>query len=445
MRLLKTAAAPLLSADTYTRWVYLLLGGVLLVPFAMAVLVLLTIAAPMDAAEAQSPFRAGPAALAAAALGCGLAFIPGVYTQLVHLARLLVGGPLADQPAVRTPGAAARARAAAWTFLHFTVGLAVCLLTMVLLSDAATLALNPLTGRPAGGEQGVAVLPVDYGVLGGAVLLDPLVGAALVAALVAVVAAAGAGAARLAPALLGASAADRLSALQDRADELAERNRLAAELHDSIGHALSVVSLQAGTAARLFDADPAFARGALDAIAEQARTATGELDHVLGLLREERGGARTPQRGLADLERLAEAGRAAGTPVDYTADGPVGGVPAVLSRELYRVAQEGLTNALKHGADGVAVQIRVAVGGGTARVVVANAVGGRGRARAKQGGRGLAGAAERVRLLGGTLCSGARDGTWTLRAEVPLPAATASGRTGGGVDGAAEGSEAEDR
>ena len=67
---------------------------------------------------------------------------------------------------------------------------------------------------------------------------------------------------------------------------LAERNRLARELHDSVGHALTVTTLQAGAAARVLDSDPAFVARALDAIAEAGRAALEDLDHVLGLLRD---------------------------------------------------------------------------------------------------------------------------------------------------------------
>ena len=106
--------------------------------------------------------------------------------------------------------------------------------------------------------------------------------------------AAGAGAllARLAPVLLGPTPAERIAIL-------AERNRVARELHDSVGHALGVVSIQAAAAERVLDRDPAFAREALRHIAASARDGQRDLDHVLGLLREE---PSAPAPDLGDLD-----------------------------------------------------------------------------------------------------------------------------------------------
>lgn len=107
------------------------------------------------------------------------------------------------------------------------------------------------------------------------------------AVLLALIVVAGALLSRAAPWFLGPSAAERIAAMESEAVKLAERNRLARELHDSVGHALSVVTLQAGAAGRVLDSDPAFAREALGAIEESARAALEDLDHVLGLLRDD--------------------------------------------------------------------------------------------------------------------------------------------------------------
>ena len=420
MRILRLAAAPLLSADTYTRWVYIVLGGVLFMPFLIAVLVLISLLSPWDLAPSQGPplWQLLPGCLIAAVLGGATGLLPGVRRQQVQLTRHLVGGPLAEEPPAPATGWPSRARSACWLALHFLIGIFAALATMVLLTDAASLALSPIVRDPSLSAGRLVLLPSGTGSLLGTRWADPLLGAALVLALIYGAALIGAAAARAAPRFLGASAADRLAALQSRADDLSERNRLAAELHDSIGHALSVVALQAGAAARVLDRDPEFARTALDAIAEQARTATAELDHVLGLLREERRG-RAPQRTLADLPHLAEAVRSAGTGLEYTADGPIGDVPPVVSRELYRICQEGVTNALRHGAQGGRVRIRVSADAGSVRVTVANPVAPGRRAARRRGGRGLVGMAERVRLLGGELRYGADGGTWLLEAEIP--------------------------
>ncbi|MYT23650.1 histidine kinase, partial [Streptomyces sp. SID7760] len=82
------------------------------------------------------------------------------------------------------------------------------------------------------------------------------------------------------------TAADRLAAAEERAADLAVRNRLARELHDAVGHALGAVTLQAAAARRVLDHDPGFVREALAAIEETTRRTVGELDAVLGLLRD---------------------------------------------------------------------------------------------------------------------------------------------------------------
>ncbi|MFH0244912.1 hybrid sensor histidine kinase/response regulator transcription factor [Streptomyces sp. HK10] len=158
-----------------------------------------------------------------------------------------------------------------------------------------------------------------------------------------------------APTLLGPAPADRLAAAEARAAALAARNRIARELHDSVGHALSAVALQAGAARTALGSDPEFVRRALTAIEETARHTTGGLDAVLGMLREDGG---TPSRApagptLAGLDGLLERTRASGTPVTL-ATGPgswretPGLLPEAVSREAYRILQEGLANALRH-------------------------------------------------------------------------------------------------
>jgi hypothetical protein len=161
----------------------------------------------------------------------------------------------------------------------------------------------------------------------------------------------GAALARLAPRVLGPTRTERLAVQLARAQSaeraLAERNRLARELHDSVGHALTVTTLQAGAAARVLDSDPAFVARALEAIAEAGRAALEDLDHVLGLLRDGGGeGTRGPQPDLADLDVLVDRARSAGLTVDVELYGPLAAVPRAISREAYRIVQEGLANAL---------------------------------------------------------------------------------------------------
>lgn len=418
MGILRAAAAPLASARTYTRWVYLVLGGALFMPFFVAVLVLMSLVTPWGPTPGvdQSGLGAeGFAGTAVAALLGGLTgFLPGVHAVQAQIARSLLGGPLADEPRLAGADWRTRARGSCWLALLFAVGLAVSIATMVVLTDAASLALIPLVGEAP--DLGQRIILVNWSPSGAERWAAPFAGAGLLVLFIYAVALLGAAASRLARPFLGASTADRLAAVRARAADLGERNRLAAELHDSIGHALSVVALQAGAASRVIDSDPGFARGALEAIAEQARTATAELDHVLGLLRENPG-ERAPQRALADVPHLVEAARSAGTEAEYTAHGPVGEVPPAVARELYRICQEGVTNALRHGTGGP-IRVRVEAADDTVRVEVANPCAGR-RPRRRGGGRGLEGARERVGLLGGDLRAGAEDGVWRLVADIP--------------------------
>ncbi|NED87270.1 histidine kinase, partial [Streptomyces sp. SID11233] len=171
-----------------------------------------------------------------------------------------------------------------------------------------------------------------------------------------------------APVLLGPTPDDRLAAAERRLAGLAVRNRLARELHDSVGHALSAVTLQAGAARRVLDSDPEFVREALTAIEETTRRTVDELDSVLGLLRRTAGtaedaeaaghGQDTTGPGLDALDGLLAR---CGVPVSYTAGGDRGAVPGAVAREAYRIVQEGLSNALRHGGHGGPVRLRITV------------------------------------------------------------------------------------
>jgi signal transduction histidine kinase len=206
------------------------------------------------------------------------------------------------------------------------------------------------------------------------------------------------------------------------------RNRLARELHDSVGHALSAVTLQAGAARRLLDSDPEFVREALAAIEETTRRTVGELDAVLGVLRDGDAPGTAPAPTLAsDLDGLLRRTRAAGQPVTATVDLEPAALPALLSREAYRIVQEGLSNALKHA--GAPVAVRLAASGGHLEITVENPLG-TATAPRPGGGHGLRGIADRVRLLGGTAQAGPSGEAWRLSVRLPLtrPATAADAR-----------------
>ncbi|MFC5956920.1 sensor histidine kinase [Streptomyces pratens] len=214
--------------------------------------------------------------------------------------------------------------------------------------------------------------------------------------------------------LLGPSPAERLATLEARTEQLLERTRIARELHDSIGHALTVAVVQAG-AARAAD-DPAFTGRALEAIEETGRTALEELDRVLGILREpERPVSSRPT--LVDADRLLESARASGVKLDAEVTGPVDTVPGPVSREGYRILQESLTNALRH-AGPVPVRARVRVADGTLLLEIRNPLDGEVPGPGR--GSGLRGVRERAALLGGRARTGPDGGDWLVRAELPL-------------------------
>ncbi|MGW3678778.1 sensor histidine kinase [Streptomyces prasinus] len=214
--------------------------------------------------------------------------------------------------------------------------------------------------------------------------------------------------------LLGPSPAERLAGLEARTEQLLERTRIARELHDSIGHALTIAVVQAGAARAA--ADPAFTDRALEAIEETGRTALEDLDRVLGILREpERPVSSRPT--LVDAGRLLESARASGVRLDAEVTGPVDTVPGPVSREGYRILQESLTNALRH-AGPVPVRARVGVADGTLLLEIRNPLDGEVPGPGR--GSGLRGIRERAALLGGRARTGPDGGDWLVRAELPL-------------------------
>ncbi|NEA86939.1 two-component sensor histidine kinase [Streptomyces sp. SID7958] len=214
--------------------------------------------------------------------------------------------------------------------------------------------------------------------------------------------------------LLGPSPAERLAALEARTEQLLERTRIARELHDSIGHALTVAVLQAGAARTA--GDPAFTDRALGAIEETGRAALEDLDRVLRVLREQEKpvGSRP---ALLDADRLLESARASGATVDAEVTGPVETVPGPVSREGYRILQEALTNVLRH-AGAVPVRVRIGVADGTLCLDVRNPL--PRDAPGHREGSGLRGIRERAALLGGRAWTGPEQGDWRVRAELPV-------------------------
>ncbi|MDN5920423.1 MAG: histidine kinase [Pseudonocardia sp.] len=427
-QLIRVSYRALRDGRTYRRIVHLLLGAVLLLPYVALAWVFV-----LSVDNGLSGPAVAPLALVAVGAGAGVAVVPGVRALELTAARSLLGVAVTDP----LPGSAhawpARRRGAAWLLLNMLFGGIAAVLILWAVPSSIGYLLAPWTPLPTLPTGPAAWWTVPLG------LLLPVL-------TLLVLAAAGEGVAQLAPRMLGPAPAERLAvelaAAERRAAGLAERARLARELHDSVGHALTVTTLQAGAAAQVLDTDPAFARRALDAIAETGRAALDDLDHVLGLLRQDggtdggtpgapgtravgAGGPRAPVRDLRSLPALVAGARSAGVAVTVDVDGDPAALPPAVSREAYRLLQEALTNALRH-AGPVPVSVRLTVDGAGLVLVVDNPLPARG-ARSRPwslpdrggGGSGLRGMTERAALLGGELSAGPHGDVWHLTARLP--------------------------
>ncbi|MHA7303886.1 sensor histidine kinase [Arthrobacter sp. TMN-49] len=249
----------------------------------------------------------------------------------------------------------------------------------------------------------------------------------------------------------------RLTSLRERAEraevervaaietsKLAERHRIAREMHDTLAHRMSLVAVQA--AALQVDAPDAETAKAARLIRETAHAALGELRDVLGVLHQD--GTRTTQRSptvetglprveapVAAMSRTAPSGiqeiaglvaewRQAGLSADYIPDPALcSGIPDALSRAAYRVVQEGMTNVARHAPEATAtvtLELRnTECGGVNLRVSVVNGPGGRGEP-ALGAGLGLIGLGERVQLLNGSLIHRSTGSGFELIALIPF-------------------------
>jgi signal transduction histidine kinase len=213
---------------------------------------------------------------------------------------------------------------------------------------------------------------------------------------------------------------------------LRERARIAQDMHDVLGHDLSLIALSAGALKLAPGLEERHRKAAAD-IRERAATAVEHLGEVIGVLREETDDAPTRPPGIS---RLAAEATASGLVVELHVDGEADNLPPAAERAAHRVVQEALTNVAKH-APGATVAVRVTHTATDTKVVVENgpapfAVG----ARPRSGGHGLIGLDERVRLAGGSFDHGMRDGGFAVVARIPhtppsRPPAPAALRTGG--------------
>jgi signal transduction histidine kinase len=203
-----------------------------------------------------------------------------------------------------------------------------------------------------------------------------------------------------------------------RADVAAERTRIARELHDVVGHGISIVVLQVVAALGMLEGgNHEAARRRLLATERNARDTLAEMRRLLELL-DEQDAPLAPQPGLSDLERLISETRGVGVEVDLEVTGAPVELPAGLELAAYRVVQEALTNVIKHASPRRA-RVRVAYGPDELAIEVVDE--GKVASRSPTGGRGLAGMRERVALYDGVLEVGPRiDGGFAVRAHFPV-------------------------
>lgn len=205
--------------------------------------------------------------------------------------------------------------------------------------------------------------------------------------------------------------------------KLRQRNQLARELHDTVGHHVSAIAIQAQAGRALAASHPDRALATLEIIEEAASRTLEEMRAMVGVLRDGTEPDFAPQPGVADIERLARS--VGGWPrVDVQLSGHLDDLDLSVGVALYRIAQETVTNAVRHARHATRVIVHVADEGERVRLTVrddgdASATG------HTPPGYGLVGMAERASLLGGTLRAGPDpDGGWTVDAVLPKGVAT---------------------
>jgi signal transduction histidine kinase len=221
---------------------------------------------------------------------------------------------------------------------------------------------------------------------------------------------------RIAAAAERAEQAEREAERELRLASAEERTRIARDLHDSAGHSVNVILVQAGAARLLLEQDPVRSRAALETIEDVARETLVEIDQLVRALRDSASpDGVEPPAGLAALDTLVERSRAAGLDVEVAIEGARRALPPSVDQASYRILREALTNAARHGTGSAKVALEF---GPTALdVSVTNPV--PPGAVASRGGHGIVGMRERAVLLGGTLDAAATGDVFRLRASLP--------------------------
>ncbi|NRQ38493.1 sensor histidine kinase [Nonomuraea sp. NN258] len=213
-----------------------------------------------------------------------------------------------------------------------------------------------------------------------------------------------------------------LAELDRQAAIASERTRMARELHDMIANHFSAIAIQSTAALSRKDLDPATVRKIMESVRENSVKGLAEMRSMIGLLRQEGDEAEATRPRVADAESLIERSRRAGMPTELRIHGEPRELPASVDLAGYRILQEALTNALKHGGQqqhgGRPARVSVVYESGRVTVTVDNPVGVR-AARLPGSGVGLIGMRERAGLVGGTFAAGPVEDGWRVTATLP--------------------------
>jgi signal transduction histidine kinase len=412
----------LVRGTTYLRWVYLLLGAALVLAFILVDSGLVSLLGDLQLPAVLTGILMAIVVLVPPAV---LGLLPAVREVEGIAVESLLGVRFEERPLGPARTWPQRRRTATWFCIHLAAGGLVGIISTAVFGFGAVLLAAPF--RSPGTRE---LLPDTTYTISGhwTDFWMPVAALAGIVVLFLLSSAIGALLAYAAPRVLGPTPAERIEILERRAATLAERNRLARELHDSVGHALSLVTIQAAAARRVLATDPAFAENALAAMETSARAALADLDHVLGLLRDDRrpGSQTAPQATLGDVTRLVEATRAGGITVTVHRNGRLESLPAAVSREAYRIVQEGLTNAIRHAgrpADELDVELSINLDATGLQLELTNPVTGTSSDHSG-GGRGLAGIRERVAVLRGSVEAGLVRDRWRLAVTLPVAVTT---------------------
>ena len=193
-----------------------------------------------------------------------------------------------------------------------------------------------------------------------------------------------------------------------------ERRRIAREVHDLVGHSLTVVLLHLTGARRLVHRDPAEAEAALEEAERAGRQSLADIRATVALLREE-GDGRRPTPTAGDIADLVRESAAAGMTIDHRLDGALDDLDETTGLAAYRIVQEALANAARHSAGGPTT-LRVSVDEAEVRITVRNAATTR---AGSTDGSGLVGMSERAEAIGGVVAAARADGEWIVQAQLP--------------------------